>query len=176
MAGSPCRRSPPRRDSLDLDLEGETENRSDHHDEAERGTFSMVGAIATVRTRSAATSSPRPSKMIPPKDSRRTLYALRPPCDEWYDRTARTAQMSKPPRSTRAAIPRRVGQRVPLTRKTSSHDTVTGRGNCAVGQCSGSPGVRLRYRSLAACGRPRVELAVVRCRAVRRASSLFVGC
>jgi len=46
----------------------------------------------------------------------------------------------------------------------------------AVGRCSGSPGVRLRYRSLAACGRPGVALAVVRCRQVRRPSSLFVGC
>jgi hypothetical protein len=66
-------------------------------------TFSTVGAIATVRTRSLQQVAP--------------------------GRTARIAEMIKPPGAPGLRYLRRAGQRVPLTRQNVSHDSITGRGS-----------------------------------------------
>jgi hypothetical protein len=113
--------------------------------------------------------------MIPPKDSPRTLHALRPSRDEWYDRTARIAEMIKPPRSTRAAIP-------PKSRATSSIDSA--KRHLTTPLLAEDLDCRtMRWKPRCevavsiACGmRAAVTLAVVRCTAASRPSSLFMGC
>src|SRR3954453_7394776 len=100
--------SPPRHDALDLDLEGDAEQGSDEHDDAQRCPVLPGRATATVRMRSDATRTSRPSRM----NHRSSLAApCRPGGRHGTNETYKTAKITATKTPTKSTAAPRASKR-----------------------------------------------------------------